>query len=106
MVLPASTSKFGNVASGTTKLHERPPDLTNLRTLILARSTIPEEDVPFLLGRANSLQNLHLGLVYSYYDESVFQKSDCVAQSLESISSTVERLSISLDHVLVVVGPR
>lgn len=88
----------------TAKLHERPPDLTNLRTLILARSTILEEDVPFLLDRASFLQNLHLGLVYSYYDESVFQKSDCIAQALESVSSTVERLSISLDYISVVVG--
>lgn len=41
-----------------TKLNEQPPDLSNLHTLVLARSTIPETD---------SLQNLHLGLTYPFY---------------------------------------
>ena len=88
----------------TAKLKEQPPDLSNLHTLVLARSTIPETDVAFLLPRTRSLQNLHLGLTYSYENERVFWDSDCIAHGLESVSSTVKRLSIGLDHAPVVVG--
>lgn len=88
----------------TAKLKEQPPDLSNLHTLVLARSTISESDVASLLTRTSSLQNLHLGLTYSYEKERVFQESDCIFQGLESVSKTVKRLSIGLDHAPVVVG--
>lgn len=60
--------------------------------------------MPFLIGWGSSLRKIHLGLVYLYNDESVFQRSDCIAQALEFVSSTVERLSISPNHVPAVVG--
>ncbi|BCR87944.1 uncharacterized protein ACHE_40508S [Aspergillus chevalieri] len=90
----------------TARLKERPQDLNNLQTLVLARSTIPEEDVPFILNRTTSLQNLHLGLAYSYYCGYVFEKSDCIVRALDSVSNTVERLSVGLDHYPVVFNER
>lgn len=75
----------------TARLKERPSDLNSLQTLILTRSTIPE-DVPYILNQTTSLQILHLGLAYLYYYGYVFEKSDCIVHALESVSNTVERL--------------
>lgn len=46
------------------ELKVAPRDLSHLETLILARSTVSEEDVPFLLTRTKNLKNLHLGLCH------------------------------------------
>lgn len=68
-----------------------------LRTLVLARSTITEKDVLFLLSQTKTLRNLHLGLAYSWLDKSVLQKGELVVQALGSVSETVEKLSVGLD---------
>lgn len=75
----------------TARLKERLSDLNSLQTLILTRSTIPE-DVPYILNRTTSLQKLHLVLAYLYYYGYIFEKSDCIFHALESVSNTVERL--------------
>lgn len=69
-------------------------NLGNLRTLVLARSTITEEDVLFLLSQAKSLRSLHLGLAHSLFKE---RKDEFVVQALDSVSDTVEKLSVGLD---------
>lgn len=92
----------------TTRLKERQtsPDLSNLRTLVLARATIPEEDVPFILSRATSLRNLHLGLAYPFYEGYVFEKSQSIVEALKAVSTSVERLSMGFDHYPVVLKER
>ncbi|BCR82896.1 F-box protein [Aspergillus chevalieri] len=72
-------------------------NLGNLRTLVLARSTITEEDALFLLSQTKTLRNLHLGLAYSWPDKSVLQKGELLVQALGSVSETVEKLSVGLD---------
>lgn len=65
------------------ELKKRPElDLNHLQTLILARSTIPEQDVPFLLTRTKSLINLHLGLAHRWRKQKIFQHSGLLAEAL------------------------
>jgi len=45
-------------------------------------------------------------LAYSYYHGYVFEKSDCIVRPLESVSNTVERLSVGLDHYPVLFNER
>ena len=80
------------------ELKAAPLDLSHLETLILARSTISEEDVPFFLTRTKNLENLHLGLCHEWETQPLYEHSDCLAEGLMSISDTVERLSISLEY--------
>lgn len=80
------------------ELKAGPPDLSHLESLILARSTISEQDVPFLLTRTKNLKNLHLGLCHEWERQPLYEYSDCLAEGLLSISDTVERLSIGLEY--------
>ncbi|OJJ02078.1 hypothetical protein ASPVEDRAFT_83598 [Aspergillus versicolor CBS 583.65] len=80
------------------ELKAGPPDLSHLESLILARSTISEQDVPFLLTRAKNLKNLHLGLCHGWAKQPFYEHSDCLAEGLLSVRDTVERLSIGLDY--------
>ena len=80
------------------ELKAAPRDLSHLETLILARSAVSEEDVPFLLTRIKNLKNLHLGLCHEWEAQPFYEYSDCLVEGLISISNTVERLSISLEY--------
>lgn len=66
--------------------------------MILARSTIPEEHVPFLLTRTKSLRNLHLGLAHRWQKQKIFQHSGLLAEALESVKDTVEKFSLGLEY--------
>lgn len=81
------------------ELKEKPGlDLSHLHTLILARSTISETDVPFILRRTGGLTNLHLGLAHAWEEQMFYEHSDCLAEGLGFVSSTVERLSVGLEY--------
>lgn len=81
------------------ELKERPElDFNHLQTLILARSTILEEHVPFLLTRTKSLRNLHLGLAHRWRKQKIFQHSGLLAEALESVKDTVEKFSLGLEY--------
>lgn len=81
------------------ELKEKPElDFNHLHTLILARSTISETDVPFLLHRTGALMNLHLGLAHKWEEQMFYEHSDCLAEGLGLVSSTVERLSVGLEY--------
>lgn len=80
-------------------MKEKPElDLSHLHALILARSTIPETDVPFLLRRTGGLTNLHLGLAHEWEEQMFYEHSDCLAERLVLVSSTVEKLSVGLEY--------
>lgn len=87
-----------------TELRERQQEdgvelnLRYLRTLVLARSTIPEKDILFLLSHASSLRNLNLGLAYRRLNPPVLEDRMLVAQALESVSDTVENLSMGFEY--------
>lgn len=84
----------------TTKLKESKLklNLDCLQTLILARSTISEEDVFSLLTQTQSLKDLHLGLAYHWKKPHIFQNSELFIQALESVRNTVTNLSIGTEY--------
>lgn len=87
------------------ELKERPElDLNHLQTLILAQSTIREEDVPFLPTPTKSLRNLHLGLAHRWRKQKIFQHSGLLAEALESVKDTVEKFSLGFEYYLCCFG--
>ncbi|KAE8423636.1 hypothetical protein BDV36DRAFT_290309 [Aspergillus pseudocaelatus] len=82
------------------ELQETKPDLdlNKLETLVLARTTISEGDVNFLLSRTVHLKNLHLGMAYRYGTEQVLNDPSTLAQALVSVSQTVEHLSLGVEY--------
>ncbi|PIG79163.1 F-box domain protein [Aspergillus arachidicola] len=72
-------------------------DLSKLETLILARTTISEEDVAFLLSRTPNLKSLHLGMAYAWGRELVIQDAPTLANALKSVSKTLHHLSLGVE---------
>ncbi|KAF7622440.1 F-box domain protein [Aspergillus flavus] len=72
-------------------------DLSKLETLILARTTISEDDVAFLLSRTPNLRNLHLGMAYAWGRELVLQDAPTLAKALKSVSKTLHHLSLGVE---------
>ncbi|XHG00861.1 hypothetical protein AWENTII_004276 [Aspergillus wentii] len=73
-------------------------DPANLTSLVLARSTIPEEDVLFILQRTPNLTKLHLGLAYPRLEAQVLEKGQFLLQALKPFYHTMEALSLSLEY--------
>ncbi|OGM41706.1 F-box domain protein [Aspergillus bombycis] len=83
------------------KLH-----LNNLETLILARTTISESDVSFLLSQTPNLRTLHLGLAYAWGRELVLQNADTLANALKPLHETLHHLSLGVEYYPSTLGDR
>ena len=75
----------------------------NLHTLILARSTIEEEDVARLLSKA-SLKTLHLGLAYWWEGHRYPLRNGTSIMQAMQLQSQCEKLSMSLEWYPVTCG--
>ncbi|GAB1196227.1 hypothetical protein APSETT444_005495 [Aspergillus pseudonomiae] len=90
------------------QLREKAPtlNLTNLETLILARTTISESDIAFLLSQTPNLRTLHLGLAYAWGRELVLQDADTLAQALKQVATTLQHLSLGVEYYPSTLGDR
>lgn len=74
-------------------------NLTNLKTLILTRATINDDQVLQLLSSTTNLRKFHLGMAYSLdhlawnslNGEKPFQNVPIIIQGLKSIKQTVQK---------------
>ncbi|KAE8360701.1 hypothetical protein BDV27DRAFT_37325 [Aspergillus caelatus] len=73
-------------------------NLSQLQTLVLARTTITDDEVQDLLSQMASLKMLHLGLAYRWHDEVILEVPDFIIEGLEYVSQTVETLSLGLEY--------
>lgn len=73
-------------------------NLNNLHTLVIARATIKEEDVPSLLSQMITLKSLHLGMAYRWNSEQALASCSHILEGLESISDTLEKLSMGMEY--------
>ncbi|THC91499.1 hypothetical protein EYZ11_009030 [Aspergillus tanneri] len=73
-------------------------NLNQLQTLVLARATIREDEVPDLLSQMSTLKTLHLGLAYRWHDEELLNNPYYIIEGLEYVSQTVENLSLGLEY--------
>ena len=72
-------------------------NLRNLHTLIIARSTIQEEEVPCLLSQMPALRRLHLGIAYRW-PKSTLTNGSCIVEGLGLVRETIEKLSLTLEY--------
>lgn len=77
---------------------ENQGNLSQLHTLVIARATIKEEHVPSLLSRMTSLKSLHLGMAYRWHSEFALASCSNILEGLESISDTLEKLSLGVEY--------
>ncbi|KAI9933579.1 hypothetical protein ASPWEDRAFT_619299 [Aspergillus wentii DTO 134E9] len=77
---------------------DRQPDLHNLHTLILARSTIEEVEVPSLLSLTPNLKTLHLGMAYRFKQRRQLENGHAILQGLSYLHNTLERLSMGIEY--------
>lgn len=73
-------------------------NFNNIRTLVLARATIQAEDVADLLLQMHALKTLHLALAYRWWEEQALENEFFILEGLESVSQTVEKLSLGLEY--------
>ena len=73
-------------------------NFNNIHTLVLARATIQAEDVSNLLLQMHALKNFHLGLAYRWSEELALENEFFILEGLESVSQTVEKLSLGLEY--------
>ncbi|OJJ37793.1 hypothetical protein ASPWEDRAFT_39531 [Aspergillus wentii DTO 134E9] len=73
-------------------------NLSNLDTLVVARATIKEENVPALLSQMTTLRSLHLGMAYRWHSEFALESCSNILEGLESISGTLEKLSLGVEY--------
>lgn len=78
--------------------------LDRLHTLVLARSTIKEEEIPSLLSQTPNLKTLYLGLAYYWGKECPLVNNGAILQALRSVSGTIERLSFGLEYYPASLG--
>lgn len=85
---------------GTSAIVDRKTNLDLLHTLILTRSTIREQDVPFLLSQAASgaLHTLHLGLAYRWGRETALLNGPELVRGLDYVAESVTNLSLGLEY--------
>lgn len=74
------------------------PDLSRLQRLILARTTIPETQVPNILPLAPNLKTLHLGMTYRWEKEVALQNGPSIIQGLQSIKESLTNLSFGVEY--------
>ncbi|KAF5856316.1 hypothetical protein ETB97_007524 [Aspergillus alliaceus] len=89
-------------------LQETVPELQldKLETLILARTTISDADVAFLLSRTPNLRTLHVGMAYAFGVEKIVPDPPMLAQALKSVSSTLHSLSLGVEQYPGSLGDR
>lgn len=73
-------------------------ETVHLDSLVLARSTISEEDVLLLLRCIPRLRKLHFGLAYQWFEGRVFEKGEMHIQALELFHDSMETFSLGLDY--------
>ncbi|GAB1197199.1 hypothetical protein APSETT444_006490 [Aspergillus pseudonomiae] len=81
-------------------------ELNKLETLILARTTISDQDVHFLLSRTPNLKTLHLGMAYSWGAEDAIEDPVTLSEALKSVSQTLEHLSLGVEYYPSNLGDR
>lgn len=72
-------------------------NLRHVHTLIIARSTIQEEEVPCLLSQMPALRRLHLGIAYRW-PKSALTNGSCIIEGLGLARESIEKLSLSLEY--------
>lgn len=77
---------------------EEQGNLSNLHTLVVARATFKEEDVPSLLSQMTTLKSLHLGMAYRWNDEHALESCSSILEGLQSISDSLEKLSLGIEY--------
>lgn len=77
---------------------ENQGNLSNLHTLVIARATIKEQDVPSLLSRLTSLKTLHLGMAYRWFDERALESCSYILEGFKSVSDTLEKFSMGIEY--------
>lgn len=73
-------------------------NLHQLHTLIRPQTTIKETELPFFLSQITSLKTFHLGIAYRWGDETALEDGQAILQASESISETIEKLSLGLEY--------
>ncbi|KAI9034761.1 uncharacterized protein KD926_005698 [Aspergillus affinis] len=89
-------------------LQETKPDLdlSNLETLIVARSTATEYHMDYLLSRAPNLKSLHVALAFAWVGEPILDDATIFAQALLAVSPTLEKLSLGVEYYPSNLGDR
>ena len=72
-------------------------NLRHVHTLIIARSTIQEEEVPSLLSQMPALRRLHLGMAYRR-PRTALTNGSCIIEGLELVRESIEKLSLALEY--------
>ncbi|OGM49486.1 hypothetical protein ABOM_001623 [Aspergillus bombycis] len=81
-------------------------DLSNLETLIVARSTATEHHMDYLLSRAPNLKSLHVALAFAWRGEPILDDSPIFAQALQAVRRTLEKLSLGVEYYPSNLGDR
>lgn len=89
-------------------LQESKPDLnlSNLESLIMARSTATEQHIEYLITRTPNLKSLHAALAFAWRGEPILTDDQIFAQALEAVSPTLEQLSLGLEYYPSSLGDR
>lgn len=74
------------------------PELPRLQRLILARTTIPESEVPKILSYAPGLSTLHLGMAYRWGNEIALKNGSYIIDGLKPFKGTLEDLSFGVEY--------
>lgn len=81
--------------------------LSNVHTLVLARSLVSDKNLPSLLSQMTSLKSLHFGKEYDWICEIALQSYQSILEGLWSVSNTLEKLSIGVEYYSYAwMGPR
>ncbi|PLN82876.1 hypothetical protein BDW42DRAFT_165842 [Aspergillus taichungensis] len=74
-------------------------NIHQLHTLILARATISEADVPRLLSQTTpALHTLHLGLAYRWGQETTLANGTELLRGLDAIAPSITNVSLGLEY--------
>lgn len=91
-------SMDGIIGVGDAKSSTWQSNLHQLHTLILPQTTVNEIEFPSLLSRTTALKTFHWGIAYKRSNEKALKNGPAILQYLESISNTVEKLSLGLEY--------
>ena len=84
------------MATGFSGCYYFPKQLEQVHTLVLARSTLADQQAYDLLQRTPNLKALHLGLAYK--TSPALDNPYTILDSLEIVSQTVETLSMGVEY--------
>ncbi|KAL4807649.1 hypothetical protein BDV18DRAFT_106614 [Aspergillus unguis] len=80
------------------ELPGRRPDLSRLKRLILARTTIQEAQIPDILSLTQNLETLHLGMAYRWGKETALQDGPSILQGLDFVRESLTNLSFGIEY--------